>query len=98
MGRKYTGVSPGAYAFSLMFMGIACFAFSTWVWSDFYDWPAINAKLERLTELESKAEVYETMHSAGVGVWCEVAVHYDWLEESDHEAAATIIASGVHED
>lgn len=95
---KYTGVSPVSYAFSLLFISIAVMMITMWIDRNIYDWPAIYAKLDRLEELESKAAVYETMHGAGVGVWCGLAVHYDWLEEEDYVAIDKIIDSGVHDE
>lgn len=91
-------IHPMAYAGSLLFMAIATMIITMWIDRNIYDWPAINAKLARLNELEPKAHIYETMTAMNVGVWCELAVHYDWTEDDDRAKASEIIASGVHDD
>lgn len=73
-----------------------CMGIGNWLERNIYDWPAIYANLERLEELEERAAVYDTMAEAHVGAWCQLAVHYDWLEESDKQQAAEIINSEVH--
>ncbi len=90
-------IGPFGYAMSLLFMGCVMIIFSTVVWTKLVDWPTINAKLERLEELELKADVYESMTEFNIGVWCELAVHYEWLEPEDRKYAQVIIDSGVHE-
>jgi len=84
-------------AISILIVGVSTMAFSTWTWANLYDWPAITAKLDRLAVLERKAEVYETMTDMNVGVWCGLAVHYDWLGPEDKAAVELIIRSEVHE-
>jgi len=89
-------IHPMAYAGSLLFMGVATMMFTMWVDRNIYDWPAIYAKLDRLEVLEPKAQIYEAMIDMNVGVWCELAVHYEWIEADDHAKAMELIASGPH--
>lgn len=91
-------IHPMLYAGSLLFMGFAGLAIAMFIDRHLYDWPAIRADLARLEVLEQKAHIYETMTEMNVGIWCELAVHYDWIESEDHIAAQVIIDKGVHDD
>ena len=86
------------FTLGLLVMGVSTMAFSTWLWANLYDWPEITRKLDRLAVLERQADAYQAMEDANIGVWCELAVHYDWLEEEDREQATLIIQSKVHDD
>lgn len=90
-------INPFAYLMSLMIIGVGTMVFSTYIWANLYDWPTIHAKLDRLAVLERKAEVYETMMDFNVGVWCGLAVHYEWLDPEDDVTVQLIIDSGIHE-
>lgn len=97
MSKNVGVIGPFGYTMSLLAVGVFCLVFSTWVWSNLYDWPAIHAKLDRLAELERQAHVFQAMEDANVGVWCELAVHYEWIDLEDQATAQLIIDSGVHE-
>ncbi len=97
MGKIRMKMHPAAYVGSLLTVGVGTLLFSTWLNANLYDWPAIHAKFDRLEELEKRASVYDTMSEAGVGVWCQLAIHYDWIEQEDISRANEIILAGVHE-
>ena len=61
------------------------------------DWKTINSNQKKLIELQKKEASYEAMAKAGVGIWCELAVHYNWVEPEDHNKAMEIIESGAHD-
>ena len=90
-------VSGLTYGVSMLVMGLASMLIATGLFHNIYDWDQIRANQERLEELEERAAVYDTMAEANVGVWCELATHYGWIEEEDTQQAMSIIDSGVHE-
>ena len=60
--------------------------------------PVIDDKNAQLDTLSLHKDVYETMINDKVGVWCALAVHYNWLDQEDLDKANEVIASGVHDD
>lgn len=97
MSEEIKGISPISFAISLFIGMLATMVITTWLFHNIYDWEQIEANHVRLAELEDRAAVYDTMAEVGVGIWCELAVHYDWLEDEDVAKANEIIESGVHE-